>query len=351
MRVQSNVATSLADLAAHEGAWRDLEATHPRSVFQRFEPALAFAKAYCEVYEPFVVHVACGSERALAGFVRDRRGVVSGLGEPVLPYVDALATSPDALAALADATAEALGDATLDVAGVRGDSPHLGFWRRVLAAAPEAAALASNGLAHAVLLRPGTSRLFAGHPSARKDIRALEQRFPVRHRTVPVEEHASAVGWILAGPARRHGRAIRHEPLVDARHAQYLRELVAALPPEMVCIRALDVREQPVAMILGLEYRGTWSAHALGLSGELVRYAPATGCLYRTIDWAADRGLVELDLARGDEPYKARWADVRRPLLRVMRGATAIDALRIGAAASNDVVERRPGAERGRRAG
>ncbi len=321
------MATNLRDLAALEGDWRDLEASRPRFIFQRFELARAFAEAYAEAVTPLVVMVEDGGDRALIALGRRRDGRVGALGLRSLGYVDPIATSPAVLGRLADATLEVMAGADLDVTGVRGDSPYLPFWRRLLAPAREPSALAAAGFSHAVVLRPGIARFVSSTDRTRRLIRSLETRFPVEHRTVEAGERDAALDWILEGPppkTTRGPRSVRRP--VDGRHAAFVRSLVAALAPEHVTIRSLHVRDEPIAMLLGLEYRRIHCAYLMRLSGELVRYSPGMACLYRAIAWATDRGLAELDLMRGDEAFKARWADVRRPLLRVMRGRPAVSA-------------------------
>src|SRR5262249_9864024 len=155
-------------------------------------------------------------------------------------------------------TCEVVAGADVDVSCVRGDSPYLPFWRRVLGADRARGVLTPVGFAHSLMLRPGVSRAVSSADPTRKLIRALETRFPLQHRTSRSGERDAALDWILDGPPPRaaHGpRSLRRG--VDPRYATYVRHLVAALPPDRTSVRALDVRGEPVAMLLGLEYRGT----------------------------------------------------------------------------------------------
>lgn len=335
MAFRTTTAETCPELDQLEGAWRELEAARPRFIFQRFEPAQAFAAAYADTWTPLVIMVEDGQDRGIVALARRRDGRIGALGQRSFEYVDPIATSAEALARLADATCEALAGVDLDISCVRGDSAYLPFWRRVLGAEREHAALASVGFSHALMLRPDVTRMVGSSDPTRRLIRSLETRFPVRHRTIEPAERDGALDWILNGPPPKTTRGPRSmRRAVDPRSGAYLRQLVATLPAEHVTIRGLDVRDEPLAMLLGLEYRGVYCAYLLRLSGELIRYSPGMACLYRAIPWATDRGLTELDMMRGDEAFKARWADVRRPLLRVMRGRPAL--LAVAADAQSD---------------
>ena len=268
--------------------------------------------------------VESGRERALVALAR-RGGRIEALGGEIVDLVDPLATGPEALEALADAVREVVGSADLEVAPIRGDSPHLGFWRRLIAPSIDletlsAAVLRRIGYAHALLLTAGSAPACAEHSSSRKLVRALETRFPVRHRVVESADQAEAITWMMNGPPKTTRRAAREARLLDDRSAAYLEALAGSAPRESIVIRAIEARDELLAMVLGFEEGRAFTAHAYATSGALARYSPLLVCLYRTAAWLADRGIAELNLGRIAAP--AAWADVRRPLLALTRGAS-----------------------------
>jgi CelD/BcsL family acetyltransferase involved in cellulose biosynthesis len=329
MRFRLKIATTLAELGALEGAWRDLEAAGVRSACLRFDAACAMASAVEGVAEPLAILVESGRERALVALARhgDR---IEALGGEIVDLVDPLATGPEALEALADAVREVVGSADLEVAPIRGDSPHLGFWRRLIAPSDRpgdvarAAVLRRIGYAHALLLTAGSAPACAEHSSSRKLVRALETRFPVRHRVVASADQAEAITWMMNGPPKTTRRAAREARLLDDRSAAYLEALAGSAPRESIVIRAIEARDELLAMVLGFEEGRAFTAHAYATSGALARYSPLLVCLYRTAAWLAERGISELNLGRIAAP--AAWADVRRPLLALARGASIEEA-------------------------
>jgi hypothetical protein len=51
-------------------------------------------------------------------------------------------------------------------------------------------------------------------------------------------------------------------------------------------------------------------------------------CAFKTLAWAAERELREVDLGTLGAAFDSRWADVHRPLLRARRGERADATMR-----------------------
>lgn len=96
------------------------------------------------------------------------------------------------------------------------------------------------------------------------------------------------------------------------------RFLLAALP-ELFADRRLRVfalrrGDRILAMQLhmqGAESLGYWNG---GFVAQAARYAPGRLLLATALRQACREGLAELDLLRGDEPYKKSWASSSRPI-------------------------------------
>jgi CelD/BcsL family acetyltransferase involved in cellulose biosynthesis len=327
MAFRARLAASRADLEALEGEWQKLAAARPQAVLARFEVARAWARAHEDALTPFVVVAEDGNRRAIAPLARAEDGRVVALGESVEP----LATDAETLRALADAAHELTADAPLDLGPVRGDSPSLAFFRRVLGPEDAATGVLHEGFSRAVMLRPGESPAALRDAASRKVVRTLESRFPVQHRTVDPAHLAEAIGWMVSGPVRSTRRAAREAQLVEERRAAWLEALATTLPAGMLAVRALYARDEPIAMLAGLVNRRVFRAIAYAISGELARYAPLSVCAFRTVAWAADRELREVDFGTIGAAFDARWADVHRPLLRVARSGRASRAVDLAA--------------------
>jgi CelD/BcsL family acetyltransferase involved in cellulose biosynthesis len=279
----------------------------------RHELAYAFAQAHEDTLTPLVVTVADGERRGLLPLARGHDGRVMALGEIVEP----LAADPETLDALLSGARRAVADAPVAIGLVRGDRPSLTFFQRMLG--ESAGTLERVGFARTVLLSPTEQPGPARDALARRAVRTLESRFPIRHRSVDARDQASAIEWMAHGPKTSTRRAAKESHLIDARRASYLQSLAAALAPGAFVVRTLDARGEPIAMLAGLVYRGVFTALASASSGDLARYAPLSVCLYRTLLWAHEAELGQLDLGQLEWPFGVGWVDVHRPVLRLVR--------------------------------
>lgn len=97
------------------------------------------------------------------------------------------------------------------------------------------------------------------------------------------------------------------------------------------------------AVTLGLELEGRLSLYQVARSIAPEHDSAGTVLLAAVVEDAAARGLVEVDLLRGDEGYKGSFADHRRPLvhLRAAHGVRATAVLRAEEAARRALSARR----------
>lgn len=78
----------------------------------------------------------------------------------------------------------------------------------------------------------------------------------------------------------------------------------------MVHVSRLDCGQQPVAVNLGLTFRGTYyHLQASHDDGELSRFGPGATHLHEILRYAIERGCTVFDFTIGDERYKQDWCD------------------------------------------
>lgn len=90
----------------------------------------------------------------------------------------------------------------------------------------------------------------------------------------------------------------------------------------------LDCGTQPVAVNLGLTFRGTYyHLQASHTDGDAARFGPGAAHLHDLLRTAIERGFTRYDFTIGDEPYKRDWCDGVIPLYDHFAAASARGAL------------------------
>lgn len=90
----------------------------------------------------------------------------------------------------------------------------------------------------------------------------------------------------------------------------------------------LDCGGEPVAVNLGLTFRGTYyHLQASHTDGEASRFGPGMAHLHDLLRTAIERGYTTYDFTIGDEPYKRDWCDGVIPLYDHFAAATARGAV------------------------
>jgi CelD/BcsL family acetyltransferase involved in cellulose biosynthesis len=102
-----------------------------------------------------------------------------------------------------------------------------------------------------------------------------------------------------------------------------------------VAFHELVAGEEVVAAVSCFEVAGRVSLYQSGRRSEHRWRNAATVLLLKVVEDACRRGLAEVDLLRGDEPYKQNFASATRELLRLraahgLVGHLALDALLLG---------------------
>ena len=134
--------------------------------------------------------------------------------------------------------------------------------------------------------------------------------------------------WAGRGPL---GRGAFFFPEFRAFHRDVSRRFLERGWVELI---SLEVNGRPIAMQYNFDFRGTTHYYLSGFDPEWQRFSPGLVLMGRALARAIDRGRSEVDFLRGDEPYKARWANgVRRTttleILRPGLGSTLLDSQRL----------------------
>lgn len=109
--------------------------------------------------------------------------------------------------------------------------------------------------------------------------------------------------------SRWRGKSVLDAPLM----AEFLGRAVARLSKRgVVVFHKLVAAEGPIAIQLGFEYEGRYLDYLAGFDPQFADLSPGTVLLAKTIEDCYERGLTEVDLLRGSEPYKYRFNAVDR---------------------------------------
>jgi CelD/BcsL family acetyltransferase involved in cellulose biosynthesis len=251
---------------------------------------------------------------------------VMGAG-PLRPdHLDAVALpdrEKDVLAALA-AWLRRPGSRVLDLEGVAGGSRLAAalpgrVHREVIAVAPWAPLAADP--ADWLRTRPRSFRA-----TLRKTSRRLEQE-AVAHRML----RGASVGAVLGTLRRLHRAQWGERSNFLAAYERFAAASRAGAARGEVAFHELIAGEEVVAAVSCFEFAGRLTLYQSGrLSAHRWRNA-ATVLLATVIQEACRRGFSEVDLLRGDEPYKANFASAARELLRLRAAHGAAGRLALAA--------------------
>lgn len=255
---------------------------------------------------------------------------VVGAGALCPDHLDTVALpgrEEDVLAALASWLCRP-GSRVLDLEGVAGGSRLAAalpgrVYREVIAVAPWASLAADP--TDWLRTRPRSFRA-----TLRKATRRLEQE-AVAHRMLRGNSVDAALGTL----GRLHRAQWGERSKFLAAYQRFAAASRAGAARGEVVFHELVAGEEVVAAVSCFEFAGRLSLYQSGrLSAHRWRNA-ATVLLATVIQDACRRGFSEVDLLRGDEPYKANFASAARELLRLRAahgaaGRLALAALLLG---------------------
>lgn len=145
---------------------------------------------------------------------------------------------------------------------------------------------------------------------SRKLLEEMNVRFVVRRRKSEVEEGVRILREL--SDARWDSMNVLSTPgMVD-----FISRAVKVLSADgHVVFHTLEHEGEPIAITLGFEYRGKYLYYLSGFDTEYSKLSPGSVLLSKIIEECHERKLSEVDLLRGNEPYKYKFNAVDRPHL------------------------------------
>lgn len=288
-----------------EPLWRSAFERAPGHFFQRFEPSLHWARIYAAEGNLRVWTHA--SEPALAAFtVRD--GQLALLGQGLFDYVDLVgAASPAAQQQLARQLLEWEEWRQFEATGVPADSPFTSFWQALQAES-------SFFSAAPLLLHP--DRLRPGHGRAARRLRQCRQAGWELQQVGQGAERQALLHWILE-QKQQALQASGGRNVLDEAAVQWLRAMVTHAP-ELAELWRLHRDGEAAAGLLCWRSTPVRYAYTISYRSDAAAMSPGVLLLYGVLCDSAAQGLC-FDFLTGEQPFKLRFSDARRSLLRLRR--------------------------------
>jgi len=122
--------------------------------------------------------------------------------------------------------------------------------------------------------------------------------------------------FVAVHQARRHYKG-QAGCFADPAFGGFLREVTLNLAAEgKAWLYGIEREQVPIAFALMLEGRQQLQVYQTGVDAEHLRLEPGHVTNALLMKYAIERGYETLDFLRGDEPYKAKWNALARPLER-----------------------------------
>jgi CelD/BcsL family acetyltransferase involved in cellulose biosynthesis len=132
-----------------------------------------------------------------------------------------------------------------------------------------------------------------------------------RFEVATTESWAELLEWLFRLHEARWRSRGESGVTADERVRRMHREIVPAfLVRGVLRLAALRLRGMIAAVFYGFAWRGRLYCYLSGIDLGLQYYSPGTALLRFVIERAIDEGMREVDLLRGQEPYKYLWGAV-----------------------------------------
>jgi CelD/BcsL family acetyltransferase involved in cellulose biosynthesis len=205
------------------------------------------------------------------------------------------------------------GSRLLDLTGVRGGS-------RLIEALPGWAHLTPFAVAPWTPLPDDPDAYLASLPSQfRRQVRRASARLTAagaRHRARRGQSAIDALETLRALHQRQWGDRSRFLPDFD----RFVAACRLGAAADEVVVHELGTDSAVIALLVAFEVAGRVSLYQSARSVDSDWREAASVLLTTVITEACGRGFVEVDFLRGDEPYKGRYAQRRRQMIRLLAG-------------------------------
>lgn len=285
--------------------WRNAFEQAPGHFFQRFEPSLHWARIYAADASLRIWRHP--SEPALAAFTV-RNGQLTMLGQGLFDYVDMVGTaSPAAQRQLARQLLDWQEWRQFEATGVPADSRFTVFWE---ALQPEQEIYSAAPL----LLNPLRFQQEHGR-AAHRWRQCLQAGWQLR-QLWQHDERQALLHWIL----EQKEQALRAQGrcnVLDQAAVRWLQTMVTRAP-EMTELWQLHRGAETIAGLLSWCSTPVRYAYTISYSGQAAAMSPGILLLYGVLCNSVAAGL-RFDFLTGEQPFKLRFADARRRLLRLRK--------------------------------
>ena len=173
--------------------------------------------------------------------------------------------------------------------------------------------------AHAINFLPGETweAAFRRRRSAktRRRLRekrlALEKAGTVSLRIAATQSEAKGlIGLCLDAKSRQLQKLGHWDPFADLAVREFVISVFSNGADRSTWVAALDAGDGPAAVAFGFRNSSEWLLYQMAMTGETdPRHSPGTHLLIELMSKCSELGVRRLDLALGDEPYKAEWCD------------------------------------------
>lgn len=176
-------------------------------------------------------------------------------------------------------------------------------------------------------------RRAAGKQSLRRHLRRYLEAGELRYeRAADVPDALGRLDEFFAQHVARWGGTPTPSQFLDPAQRDFFRALVARLMPRG-WLRFDTVRfdGQPIAFHFGFEHRRRFTWYKPAFDIRQSARSPGEVLIKHLLDDAIARGLEEFDFTIGAEPFKLRFANLLRPILRISAHGSAARYWREGA--------------------
>ncbi|WP_028989050.1 GNAT family N-acetyltransferase [Thermithiobacillus tepidarius DSM 3134] len=306
-----NGRSGLGALRAH---WQALEAAAP-SLFQRYDLALAWWRAFGAGRELAVIEAENGRGRALLPLYRDGERL-RVLGSGAFDRLDMLLEGEPPVADIAQGMRR-IGCASLEVAATSADGP----LARCLAALDSR--LTQEDFSAMPLLHTGrwsAADLRAAHPRSAYRHRRLLGRGG-RVRALRDYDEARALLAAAFRLKRANLQATGQEDLfADGCHERWLALLARRHLGGLLRLEILSIDGRFAAAVLYFAEPDCWHLYFTVYEPRFAKESPGTVLLWDVLERAAAQAVPRVNFLTGEQWYKLRWHDDRLPLVRLRAG-------------------------------
>jgi predicted ATP-grasp superfamily ATP-dependent carboligase/CelD/BcsL family acetyltransferase involved in cellulose biosynthesis len=328
-RLSTRIVSTIDAIGLDEAGWNALAAGGGTdSIFQTHQWARSWWKTFGSQYTP--LFIAAGTDGVVTGVAplmveqgRSRERVVRFLGDPRADYCDMLAAAGDraTTTALFETLLESPAWDVIELNNVPSQSPTVAIARETCEAAGYPFIIEERSVCPRLSIaghEAEAARIF-NKPSLRRRQNFFERSgtLTCRHLTTFAEiepyldtffeQHVTR--WDLAGTPSLFSHA---------RNRSFYRELAAQIAERgWLLFTVIEFNHQPIAFHYGFDYHGSVTWYKPTFDVAHAAHSPGLVLMRHLIGYAIDHQRRELDFTLGDEPFKSRFTNDARSIVRI----------------------------------